>query len=157
MICDGFFTRLLVPVDGSDSARLAARYAMRLACRQGCEVVALHVVDEENAADLARFDDRPVESMIERMKVSGEACLEELREMARSRGVSLRTEVRVGIPARIILKTAREKGIDLIVMGTVGRRGPRRVLLGSVTERVIEHSTVPVLVVKSGQVPDRED
>jgi nucleotide-binding universal stress UspA family protein len=52
------------------------------------------------------------------------------------------------MPYRVILALAAELGADLIVMGTVGRKGPRRVLVGSVTERVIEQSPVPVLVVK---------
>ena len=52
------------------------------------------------------------------------------------------------MPHRVLLQMAAELEADLIVMGTVGRRGPRRVLIGSVTERVIVHSPIPVLVVK---------
>ncbi len=62
--------------------------------------------------------------------------------------VSLR-EVREGEPYQEIVALADEIGVDLIVMGHVGRRGPRRILIGSVTERVIEFAHCPVLVVKT--------
>jgi nucleotide-binding universal stress UspA family protein len=145
---EGFFNRLLIPVDGSASALKAARFGLRLAARDGAEVVAVHVIDEESVADLARYADRPVEEIVERMRQNGEGYLEELRAIARRHGVQVRGEVQVGIPHRTLLKLAAEVGADLIVMGTVGRKGPRRVLIGSVTERVIAHSPVPVLVVK---------
>ena len=142
------FRRLLIPVDGSDSSLKAARFGLRLARREGGTVMAVHVVDEENAADLARYADSPVEEIIERMTRSGEGYLDTVREWARSQGLPLSCEVRVGVPHRVLLEMALETDADLIVMGTVGRRGPRRVLIGSVTERVIAHSPVPVLVVK---------
>jgi len=145
---DGFFKRLLIPVDGSKSSLKSARFGLRLAGHENCEVIAVHVIDEENAADLALYSDRPVEEILERMKSGGESYIEEIREIARRHGVRFVGEVRVGIPHRAILAIAGEREADLIVMGTVGRKGPRRVLIGSVTERVIEQSTVPVLVVK---------
>jgi nucleotide-binding universal stress UspA family protein len=142
------FTRALVPIDGSESSEKAARFALRLAAREGCEIVALNVIDEEMAAELARYADRPVEVLLGRMKRSGEGYLDALRGRAEGEGVAFRGEVRVGLPHRCILALAAEIHADLIVMGTVGRKGPRRVLIGSVTERVVEHSPVPVLVVK---------
>jgi nucleotide-binding universal stress UspA family protein len=148
MTSDAFFRRMLIPLDGSESSLKAARFGLRLARREGCPVTAVHIVDEENAADLARYADCPVAEIIARMERSGEGYLEPVREWARSQGISFSSEVRVGIPHRVLLEMAAESGTDLIVMGTVGRRGPRRVLVGSVTERVIAHSSVPVLVVK---------
>lgn len=140
--------RLLMPVDGSASSLKAARFGLRLARRETIAVLALHVVDEENAEDLAQYADRPLEQILERMERAGEGYLAEVRSIAQRLGVKLQDEVRVGIPHRVILERARDAEADLIVMGTVGRRGPRKVLLGSVTERVIEQSPVPVLVVK---------
>jgi nucleotide-binding universal stress UspA family protein len=142
------FSRALVPVDGSESSEKAARFALHMAALEGCEVIAVHVLDEEMAVDLARYADRPVESILERMKRSGESYLEHLHKKAREEGVEIRKEILVGVPHRRILAMAAEIHADLIVMGTVGRKGPRRVLIGSVTERVVEHSPVPVLVVK---------
>lgn len=142
------FSRLLIPVDGSKSSIKAARFALRLALRDNCDVFAVHVIDEENVEDLARYADRPVEEIRERMMLSAERYVEEVRELARRQGVRLVGEIRVGIPHRTLLSLVVEVDADLIVMGTVGRKGPRRVLIGSVTERVIEQSPVPVLVVK---------
>lgn len=142
------FRRALVPVDGSESSEKAARFALNMAAIEGCEVVALHVVDEEMATDLARYADRPVEAVLERMKKSGQGYLDDLRLQAAKGGIPFKGEIRVGLPHRCILHLAAEAHADLIVMGTVGRKGPRRVLIGSVTERIVEHSPVPVLVVK---------
>ena len=145
---DALFKRLLIPVDGSKSSLKAARFGLRLAGHENCEVIAVHVIDEENAADLALYSDRPLEEILERMRRGAESYIEEIQEIARRHRVGCAGEVRVGIPHRAILLVAEERDADLIVMGTVGRKGPRRVLIGSVTERVIEQSTVPVLVVK---------
>jgi nucleotide-binding universal stress UspA family protein len=143
-----FFLRMLVPVDGSPSSEKAARYALKLAFCEQCEVVAVHVVDEETAADYAQYSDRPLAAIIEQMQRTAESYIEDVGRWGKQEGVKVRGEVRVGMPHRVILALAAELGADLIVMGTVGRKGPRRVLVGSVTERVIEQSPVPVLVVK---------
>jgi len=145
---DKIFNRLLIPVDGSKSSLKSARFGLRLAGHENCEVIAVHVIDEENAADLALYADRPIEEIVERLRRSGDSYIEEVRELASRHRVRFVSEVRVGIPHRAILSLAAERDADLIVMGTVGRKGPRRVLIGSVTERVIEQSGVPVLVVK---------
>jgi len=57
-------------------------------------------------------------------------------------------ELKHGVPAEVILDTAKEAGFDLVVVGTHGRRGVKRFLLGSVAERVIRHAHCPVLVVR---------
>lgn len=143
-----FFQRILLPLDGSASSLKAADYALALARQQGCGIVALHVVDEQVAEEMARFADRPLEAILEQMRRSGIGYLEALQRRCGGTGRVVRTEVRVGNPHQVILEVAASEGADLIVMGKVGRRGPRRVLIGSVTERVIEQSSRPVLVVK---------
>lgn len=143
-----FFRRMLLPVDGSDASLKAAEYALELAVCEDCEVLVLHVVDEDVAEDMARFSDRSREAVLENMKNSGLEYISDIRKKAADREIDVETEVAVGVPSRVILSEARKRDIDVIVMGTVGRKGARRVLIGSVTERVIEHSNIPVLVVK---------
>ncbi len=143
-----FFTRVLIPLDGSASSVKAAGYTLRLAEHEGCEVIAVHVADEQIAEELARYADCPVEAVVERMKQSGAGYIDDVRQKGQEKGVKVTGEVLVGIPHQVVLAMAAEKKADLIVMGKVGRKGPRRVLIGSVTERVIEQSSVPVLVVK---------
>ena len=67
--------RLLMPVDGSASSLKAAHFGLRLARRETIAVLALHVVDEENAEDLAQYADRPLEQILERMERAGEGYL----------------------------------------------------------------------------------
>jgi len=144
----GLFQKLLVSVDWSEGSRKAAAFAIRMAGRERCELTAVHVIDEANVADIAQYIDRPPEAILDKMRDSGNQIIEEVRRMAVREGVHLKGELRIGIPHRELLAAARENHVDLIVIGSVGRKGPRRVLIGSVTERVIEQSSLPVLVVK---------
>jgi len=144
----GLFKRLLISVDWSEGSRKAAALALRMAEKERCELFAVHVVDEANVADIAQYMDRSPESIREKMLENGDRIIEEIRALAEKEGVHLKGEVRVGIPHREILDSASRHRADLIVIGTVGRKGPRRVLIGSVTERVIEQSSLPVLVIK---------
>ena len=75
-------------------------------------------------------------------------------ERAREAGLTATTAVQQGSPARTLLEYADEQGVDLLAMGTHGRTGPRRLVLGSVTERVVRHADVPVLAVRSGRASD---
>jgi nucleotide-binding universal stress UspA family protein len=75
---DALFKRLLIPVDGSKSSLKAARFGLRLAGHENCEVIAVHVIDEENAADLALYSDRPLEEILERMRRGAESYIEEI-------------------------------------------------------------------------------
>lgn len=143
-----FFKQMLLSVDGSDASLRAAEYALRLASCEHCRVLVLHVVDEDVADDMASFSDRPRESILEKMTSSGQEYLSDIRKKAQDQQIDVETEVAVGIPSRVILSYAKKHKADVIVMGPVGRKGAHRVLIGSVTERVIEQSHIPVLVVK---------
>lgn len=76
--------------------------------------------------------------------------MEGLRDTVTEQSVDLRTAMRTGIPVQAILTYVDERGIDVLVMGTHGRDGIRRYLLGSTTERVLRKSPVPVLTVRDG-------
>jgi len=73
-----------------------------------------------------------------------------LADAAEREGVRLTTVVEEGTPHRVIVEVAEREGVDLILIGKVGRRGPRRILIGSVTERVIAAAKCPVLVIRAG-------
>ncbi|MEK6681971.1 MAG: universal stress protein, partial [Nitrospirota bacterium] len=77
------------------------------------------------------------------------AMVEKIKKQARTKGVKAEGIVKIGEPYNVIISTAKEKKVDLIVMGSHGRRGISRLLMGSVTERVIGHASCAVLVVKT--------
>lgn len=142
--------RILVPVDGSEYSRFAAAYAVRLAQSEGAEVVFLHVVDEQIAEELAQSvregDGRRME---ERLEEHGRACLSDVARLAEAHHVPHRELLAEGDPCAVICDTATREGSDLIVVGRIGRRGARRILMGSITRRVIESTDRPVLVLTS--------
>jgi len=139
------FDDILVPTDGSECAQAAVGYAEDLATRYGARVHALCVADSrtlENAPQADRIEQ-------ERAETAERTC----NELSES-GLSVERAVRTDVPHEAILRYATERDVDLVVMGTHGRTGVERYLLGSVTEKVVRLSDVPVLTVKAGDDGD---
>lgn len=133
---------ILVPTDGSTSARQALEHAIDLAEANDATIHAVYVVNPGYSAD------EGLEYLLEALESEGERTVENAQEIATQRGVTMRTEILRGTPYREILDYANGTDIDLIVMGTQGRTGLDRYLLGSVTEKVVRLSDVPVLTVR---------
>ncbi len=140
--------RILVPVDGSEFSRHAAEHAMRLASEYASEVIFLHVVDDQIIGQLAHWQPHDGEPQArERLIEQGETYLRDVARLAEERGIAHREVIADGDPCMVICETAAHCEVDLIVMGKIGRRGARRILVGSITRRVIESSDLPILVV----------
>ena len=140
----GLFTRILVATDGSVKNRAAVEEALRIGRACNAPVHAVYVADtsalESASADVMIRD---TWELVER---EGEKALGRIRETAGD--VAIETTLLEGQPAAEIVKYAKEKEIDLIVIGTQGKRGIERILLGSVAESVIRSAPCMVLVVK---------
>lgn len=137
------YRRVLVPTDGGDGTDVALDHALNLAQTYDAELHAVFVVDvasvpaETNAAQI-----------VGALEQAGEAALAVIADAAERAGVDATTAVVEGSAARGITDYADDEDIDLIVMATHGRQGLDRYLLGSVTERVVRTSPVPVLTVR---------
>ena len=142
------FENILIPTDGSDAASDAAEKGIDLAVDQGATVHGLYV-----AEPLPHAGEGGIDLAMEAMQKSGEEMVGNLAEQAESRGVTATTSVKVGTPHREILEYIETNDIDLVVMGTHGRTGIGRYLLGSVTEKVVRLSDVPVLTIR----PDSDE
>lgn len=142
------FHSILVPTDGSRPSMAAGRLAVQLAALHSAALTFVYVVDTAVVDELAEGSGRLVEQVRHELELTGERYLDYLVRLASQQGLTCRRIVRHGTPYGEIDDLAREQGIDLIVIGQVGHRGPRRILIGSVTERVIEYAPCPVLVVK---------
>jgi nucleotide-binding universal stress UspA family protein len=142
------FRKILVATDGSPSSLKAARLAAELAHTYDAELIALHVVEEDMLPDLRRLSGKSARDARQLLSEEGRRYLRDVERVAQEQWVKTVSELRSGIPPEVLLDLAAKERVDLVVMGTVGRRGPRRRLTGSVTQRVIESSEVPVLVVK---------
>lgn len=143
------YDRVLVPTDGSEPSLRAAEHAAELAARFDATLHALYVVDADpSPLAVSRADVR--ETLREVGEQAAEATFEKVQPLADDAGVDLETAVVEGAPAEQIVDYATEQAVDLVVMGTHGRSGLGRRLLGSVTERVVRNAPVPVLTVGDG-------
>ena len=140
--------RILVPVDFSDASQTAVRHANELAQTYGAQVDLLHVVEQVVYPSAYGVDPvyLPPQEVIARVETN-------LGEMARTDlgNESVQISATVGYAPLTILDYIEENDIDLVVIATHGRTGLDRMLLGSVAERVIRHSSAPVFVVKPDQ------
>jgi len=139
------YKNMLVPVDGSKLAESAFTYAKELAGRLDTDVTLLHVVDPRDSESLPMHQAYVNHSAeIVKRRVS-----EVQKRLGKKQTPRVSGEVAVGYVAEEILRYAREKGADLIVMSTHGRSGMWRWVLGSVADKVLRASPVPVLLVRS--------
>ena len=137
---------VLVPTDGSDGTMQALEHAIDIASTRGAAIHALSVMDRR--LYLAAGDDQKAE-LKETMRADAQSAVERVADEAEAAGVDFTTTVRDGIPYREILDYADDNAVDLIVMGTHGRSGRDKLAnLGSVTERVVENTDKPILVVR---------
>lgn len=145
------YQRILVPVDGSDTARRGLEEAIKLSKALGARVKLVHIVDESVLA-LNPETGVAAAPLVEDFEASGKAILEEARAYVGAQGIDAETALHENFTGRVadlILDEARKSGADLIVMGTHGRRGLRHAVLGSDAEAVVRGSNVPVLLVRA--------
>ncbi|SDR15211.1 universal stress protein [Natronobacterium texcoconense] len=137
------FDTLLIPTDGSDPAENAARRGFDLADRLGASVHVLSVADSSVATGVGYSGDSA--SIRERLRETAQTRATALRDEAVERGLEATAAVREGIPANEITEYADDHGIDAIVIGTAGRSGVARAIVGSVADKVVRTAPVPVV------------
>jgi nucleotide-binding universal stress UspA family protein len=144
------YDTILVPTDGSSAVVEAVERAVDLAERYDATVHALYVVDSSAYGTL----DTGTSVVIDALEDEGETAVTYVADQAEAAGVPAETAVLSGTPHRTIMNYVDDHDVDLVVMGTHGRRGFDRFLLGSVTEKVVRTAPVPVMTVR---VPDEEE
>jgi nucleotide-binding universal stress UspA family protein len=146
--------RILCPIDFSAISRLGMHEALEIAKRHGAQVYLMHVLEEPRPS--SHGDPLAPPELLHRFGEAARADLEawkkEAELIAPGRVI---TEMIGGRPATEIARVAQEGGFDLVVMGTHGRRGLRRLLVGSVTEELVRTAPCSVLVVRPN--PDEFD
>lgn len=142
----GIFDQILIPTDGSKAAGPAIELGLDMAQTHDARLHALYIVEEQQpigyGAAITGLDE-----VIRELEQQGEHATNEIASRAADLGVETTTAVQKGTPRNDILTYADDHDIGLIVMGTHGRTGIKRALVGSVTETVVRHSDIPVLTV----------
>jgi nucleotide-binding universal stress UspA family protein len=152
---EAIFGKVLVCIDGSESSMKAADYAVQVAEKYGSQLVALSVVVSElgyahSAGGFGLVTPNTINDMLQKSKQEAQKWFDIVQENAKARGVQFRSEV-VASPtaaAQAIVDYAQKNGINLIVVGTRGKSGLTKLVLGSVASGVVTHATCPVMVVK---------
>lgn len=137
------FDRILVPVDESDAASAALDHALEIASDREASVFLCYVADTNEPSQT-----RVGTEVVDVLEEEGEDIVSDARERAADRGVAATADVVQGTPHDAIVDYVESRAIDLVVMGTHGRDGLERYVLGSVAESVVNASPVPVLTVR---------
>ena len=146
------YEQILVAIDGSPTSDKALDEAIRLAWMSGARLRLVHVVDELSHVNGFEPPMNYLSEIVPLMRQAGEALLASRRQKAMDQGVETDAVLVADSPGRIcdhVAEQARRAGADLIVVGSHGRRGIGRVLLGSDAEQIVRHASVPVLVVRT--------
>jgi len=146
-------SKILVPTDGSKTARKAVRYAVDLAKQLNASVIVLCVVDNRSfIAQIVPAVDSPthvIEPIEDYLREAAKKYAEEIEKLCDESGVKSETVITTGHPVEDIVKVAKKSKVDLIVMGSHGRSAFAASVLGSVAYGVIHNEAkVPVLIVR---------
>ena len=139
------YEKILIATDGSEYTKNAIEYGIDLAKNTGAKLLTIYVVDTAAFASIPM--DAAWESMYELLKQEGDLAIKYVAQRAESEGLKAEGNLIEGHPADEIIKYSENNSVSLIVMGTLGKSGLDRFLLGSVAEKVVRNSKIPVLVV----------
>ena len=142
------YQKLLVPVDGSPTATRGLDEAIRVAKLSGGGIRVLHVLDPVQFASGLEYCTADVVAVLQEASA---AIVRDASARVAASGVPVEAEVSdmsIGTVADVVVAQARQWGADLIVIGTHGRRGARRLMIGSDAERIARMAPVPVLLVR---------
>jgi len=145
------YKRILVPVDGSATAKRGLREAISLAKGQNAAIQLVHVIDAFHVAMMSVEGGAYIADLLQSLERSGRRLLRAAEAQVRRQGLRVQAvllESAAGPAADAIVRQARKSGADLIVIGTHGRRGMNRLIMGSDAEQVVRNSPVPVLLVR---------
>jgi len=145
------YKKIMIATDGSDCSRLATDKGIELARLSGGTVYAVHVI---STAYLFLMDGdyfmgmNPYwESIHEALKNQGQQALDYITGLGEVKGINVESILLEGNPSEELIKYADQENMDIVIMGTLGKTGLNRMLMGSVAGNLVRHSRVPVMVV----------
>lgn len=145
------YSRILVPIDGSPTSDRALAEAGQLARLTGAQVRLLHIVDPVAHASGFERPETYRQDVLPQARQAAQALLDRCREQLVGLGIAVDTQLLESMDAsvaRLVVGHAREWDASVIVLGTQGRRGIERMLMGSDAEQIARHASMPVLLVR---------
>ncbi|KKG15184.1 universal stress protein [Methanosarcina sp. 2.H.T.1A.6] len=143
------YRNIVIATDGSANTRRAISYGIEIAKLSGATVHALHVVN--TSSTISENWTAGKETIYKIMRCDGEKVVSKIKQIGEDSGVEVREVLLDGCPSDEIIYFAENNNVDLIVMGTLGKTGLEKFLMGSVAEKVVRGSKVPVMVIRTGK------
>ena len=140
------FKKILFPTDFSDVSHKAVKYIKQLKSAGAHEVIVLHVIDEKELLVLSRVPDQYLQITADMEKEIEKKMTSIVVDMT-AEGFQVKPKVKTGKPFKEIMLTAAEEKVSIIVIGSHGKSNIEEMLIGSVSENVIRHAKVPLLVI----------
>lgn len=139
--------QIIIATDGSETANEAADFGIEMVGCSGAKIYAVYVIDTTPYRSVP-LDKIWSDKVLEEFEKEGREATSYIEKIGKDAGVEVEVRVLRGNPAEKIVTFAEDNNIDMIIMGSLGKSGYERVLLGSVSEKVIRHAKIPVLVVR---------
>jgi nucleotide-binding universal stress UspA family protein len=137
---------ILCPIDFSEASKNAFRYACEFAKAMGSKIILLNVIEPRPMAADMTLNYIPLE---EDLVNAAREDFEPLVQEVKSKGIAVQADVMIGVPSDMILSQATDFDASLLIMGSHGKTGLSRLLMGSVAEAVVRKAKIPVLIVKA--------
>jgi len=146
--------KIMIATDGSDTSKKAALIGIDIAQRANGSITAVYVMDILRLAHLPGYATLPglKDKILELMQDEGREATQFVEDHAQMMKVPCHKIQAQGNPTEELLKASQKLGMDLLVMGSLGRTGIEKFLLGSVAEKVVLQSTIPVLLIKGDEI-----
>jgi nucleotide-binding universal stress UspA family protein len=141
------YKKVLVAVDGSSCSEKAVRNAVNVAARYDAELHTIFVISDMVVDNFKRLGKSQAQEVLDSLKEEGRKYFRDVKDIAKEWNLNVVEAIREGFPADEIVTYAKKNKIDLIVMGTHGRRVGTRPLIGSTADRVIHLAPCPILIV----------
>ena len=140
------FSKVLVPVDGSDNSHRALNAALLLLEKLGAKVTAIHVMEDIPVLHIQ--SEKLLRELLDAYKKESELILSKCSEIATKKGLSINTKLLQGNAGATILDFCEKENYDIIVMGSRGLGKFKELVLGSVSSKVVHHSSCPVMIIR---------
>ncbi len=139
--------KILIATDGSETANEAADFGIEMVGCSGAKIYAVHVIDTVPYRSVP-LDQIWSKEVLEDHEKTGYEATSYVERIAKAAGAEVESRILKGNPAEKIVSFAEDNNMDMIIVGSLGKGGYDRLILGSVSEKVIRHAKVPVLIVR---------
>jgi len=140
------FTKILVPVDGSDNSYRALEAALVLSEKLGSNISVINVMEQVPITHIE--SEKLLSELLEAYKKENQEILSKCSDIARQKGIAIKTVLLQGNPAPVILDYSKKENFDLVIMGSRGMGKFKELIIGSVSSKIVHHSPCAIMIIR---------